>query len=318
VSSLIGYRGRLWFANSVKFVNHNSADLYSFNPGTGRTRYEKHLFSQDAGDPVIAQGLLYWPFEDSRFSPGHGEFMVTNGRDWGWHVIPKGRAFHLHTMGAAGGRLYAAISAWSAKIAVSRDRGTSWSLPYEYPTPEGKVSRITSMAVLGGTLFAGATTWYDDNSPKLLRAGPDGLAPVPGWAAGLDVTPTIAFRDSVYAVNAGPDGAALWRTDGARVERLRGPDGVINTFATDGKKLWAVTARKAPGILWQTTDGATWSTVHRFDAVRPLSVAIFDGSPYVGVFSDKGGELRGSENRTAVSFESRFQALPKNPRLTKT
>ena len=58
VSSLIGYRGRLWFANSVKFVNHNSADLYSFDPGSGKARFEKHLFSQDAGEPVVSKGLL--------------------------------------------------------------------------------------------------------------------------------------------------------------------------------------------------------------------------------------------------------------------
>lgn len=66
VSGLVGYGGRLWFANSVKYVNHNSADLYSYDPGTGRTRFERHLFSQDAGEPVVHRGLLYWPFEDSR------------------------------------------------------------------------------------------------------------------------------------------------------------------------------------------------------------------------------------------------------------
>jgi len=27
VSSLIGYGGRLWFVNSRKYVNHNSADI---------------------------------------------------------------------------------------------------------------------------------------------------------------------------------------------------------------------------------------------------------------------------------------------------
>ncbi len=82
VSGMIGYDRRLWFVNSVKFVNHNSADVYSYDPRTGTRRYERHLFSQDAGDPVVSGGLLYWPFEDSRWSPGRGEFMVTNGRDW--------------------------------------------------------------------------------------------------------------------------------------------------------------------------------------------------------------------------------------------
>ncbi|MBI3636578.1 MAG: hypothetical protein HY216_10285, partial [Candidatus Rokubacteria bacterium] len=30
VSSLVGYGERLWFVNSVKFVDHNSADVYSY------------------------------------------------------------------------------------------------------------------------------------------------------------------------------------------------------------------------------------------------------------------------------------------------
>ncbi len=70
VSGIIGFRGKIWFINSKKFVNHNSADLYTYDPATGSTRYERALFSQDAGDPVVMGGLLYWPFEDPRFRPG--------------------------------------------------------------------------------------------------------------------------------------------------------------------------------------------------------------------------------------------------------
>ena len=54
VSSLIGYGERLWFLNAVLFTNHNSADVYSYDPVTGNTRYEAHLFSQGrrpAGGP---------------------------------------------------------------------------------------------------------------------------------------------------------------------------------------------------------------------------------------------------------------------------
>ena len=64
-SRLIGYRGKLWFANSVKGRNHNSADIWSFNPKTNESRYERHLYSQDAGHPLVYNGLLYWPFEDA-------------------------------------------------------------------------------------------------------------------------------------------------------------------------------------------------------------------------------------------------------------
>ena len=60
VSQLIGYNGRVWFVNSNKYPNHNSADLYSYDPSSGATRYEKHLFSQDAGHPVVYGNLLYF------------------------------------------------------------------------------------------------------------------------------------------------------------------------------------------------------------------------------------------------------------------
>ncbi len=58
VSQMIGFRDRLWFVNSVKFRNQNSADLYSYDPVSGDTRYERHFFSQDAGDPVVLSRLL--------------------------------------------------------------------------------------------------------------------------------------------------------------------------------------------------------------------------------------------------------------------
>ena len=90
VSALIGYGARLWFVNSVPFVDHNSADVYSYDPVTGDTRYERHLFSQDAGSPVVAAGLLYWPFEDARFSMGLGEYMVTDIANWSTAVQRSG------------------------------------------------------------------------------------------------------------------------------------------------------------------------------------------------------------------------------------
>jgi hypothetical protein len=310
VSSLIGYRGKLWFANSVKFVNHNSADLYSFDPGTGKTRYEKHIFSQDAGQPVIAKRLLYWPFEDSRFSPGHGEFMVTNGKDWNWHLIPKGRAFHTHVMQAQSNRLFAGISAWVAKIVVSDDGGTSWRKFYTYPTPDRRVSRITAIADLNGKLFAGATTWYDNKAPKLLMQKGGSMVPVPGWPAGTAVDEIVVHRGWLYAANEGPKESALWRTDGKTVERVDGPLGVVNAMASDGKAMWAITARKGAGVLWRSIDGLRWEEIQRFDNARPLDVAIMGGQPYVGLLSDKGGELWGHSKRISVVVDARRPSLP--------
>jgi len=149
ISSLIAYRGRLWFANSEKFINHNSADLYSYAPGEAAPRYERHLFSQDAGEPLVAGGLLYWPFEDARFSTGHGEYLVTNGRDWRWRILPEGEVFHIHAMIASGPSLYAATSAWRAGLQRSDDRGRHWRVVADMPTAPGRVSRFTSLGVLG-------------------------------------------------------------------------------------------------------------------------------------------------------------------------
>jgi hypothetical protein len=76
VSNLIAFRGRIWFVNSVTGRNHNSADIYSYAPSNGALRYERHLFSQDAGRPTAGDGWLYWPFEDDRFSLGWGMFSA--------------------------------------------------------------------------------------------------------------------------------------------------------------------------------------------------------------------------------------------------
>jgi len=281
VSALIPYRGKLWFANSVKFVNHNSADLYSFDPRSGKTRYEKHLFSQDAGHPLVAKGLLYWPFEDSRFSPGHGEFMVTNGKDWNWHLIPKGRAFHTQVMQAQSNRVYAGISAWVGKIVVSDDGGTSWREFFTYP-----------------------------KAPKLLMQKGGDMVPVPGWPAGAAVDEIVIHKGWVYAANDGPTESVLWRTDGETVERVGGPSGVVNALASDGKTVWAITARKGAGALWRSPDGLRWEEVQKFDKARPLDIAVMGGQPYVGLLSDKGGELWGPSKRLSASVDQHRPSLP--------
>jgi hypothetical protein len=318
ISSLIAYRGRLWFVNSVKFVNHNSADLYSYDPATGRTRYEKHLFSQDAGDPVVADGLLYWPYEDSRFSPGHGEFMATNGKGWVWRVIPAGRAFHTHSMTTmatkTGTTLLGATSAWKGRIVASDDRGENWRLLYEYPTPDGNVSRFTTLAVLNDALFAGITTWYDNTKPKLLRWDGKGMGAVPGWPAGNAVRTMATHRGWVYASNESEKATTLLRTDGERVEPVSGIEGTVEAFHSDGTYLWAVTIERRSGMLWRSRDGASWEKIQKFDQGRPLSVATLDGKPYVGLLSNGGGTLWGPPPHGRKTAPTEFHArLPEPP-----
>jgi formylglycine-generating enzyme required for sulfatase activity len=282
VSQMIGFMGRLWFVNSVKFRNHNSADLYSYDPVSGDTRYERHLFSQDAGDPVVSGGLLYWPFEDARFSSGRGEYAVTNGQLWRWRVLPEGEVFHVHAMAAHGTTLFAATSAWRGGLQRSDDGGASWKIVYDHPTPAGRVSRFTSLALLGDTLYAGLTS-HTDQGGKLFRLEKGTLVAVSDWPRGQRSTVLQAHAGWLYAVNDDGAGSAVWRTDGTRVEAVTGLDGMnVRAFASGAQNLWAVSAGAGNGTLWRSRDGLQWMLVQRFERAEPLGVAVYAGDVYVG------------------------------------
>ena len=311
VSGLISYGGRLWFVNSVKFIDHNSADIYSYDPVSGKTRYERHLFSQDAGEPVVFGGLLFWPFEDSRFSARHGEVMITNGRDWQWRSLPDGEVFHTHTMITHRGGLVAAISAWRAGLQRSED-GVAWRVIYDHPTPARTVTRITTLATLGDKLYAGLTDYRPVGS-KLLIWVDDTLQPVAGWPVGTMVTSLTAYRGWLYGVNTTADGSALWRTDGKTVRRVTGLDGqFVSDLAAGPDALWAVTADRNGGTLWRSTDGLTWKAEQRFNDAKPIDVYVTSEGVYVGTHVPGGrGTLWGPPPPSAT--DSRMDLLPIMP-----
>jgi sulfatase modifying factor 1 len=282
VSQMIGFMGRLWFVNSVKFRNHNSADVYSYDPVSGATRYERHLFSQDAGDPVVSNGLLYWPFEDARFSAGHGEYAVTNGRHWQWRVLPKGEVFHVHAMAGREKTLFAATSAWRGGLQRSGDSGASWEIIYDHPTPAGRVSRFTSLAFLGDTLYAGLTS-YAGEGGRLLRREKNALAAVSHWPRGRRSAALHSHAGWLYALNDDGTRSRVWRTDGTRSEAVTGLDDVnVRAFASTPQHLWAVSAGQGDGALWRSRDGLQWTLVQRFESAEPLDVAAYAGNVYVG------------------------------------
>lgn len=291
VSGLVGYSGRIWFINSVKFVDHNSADVYSYNPANGETRYERHLFSQDGGQPAVANGLLYWPFEDSRSSTGHGEYMVTNGRDWQWRILPDGEVFHVHAMIAYRGTLFAATGAWRGALQRSNDSGITWQVIYDHPTPPRSVSRITSLAVVAETLYAGLTDYRLQGS-KLLRWTGRTLKPVEGWPPGTMVSSLSSYRGWLYGVNTTEGNSAAWRTDGKKSQRVNDLNGYrVRAFAAGPDALWAVSASERGGVLWRSTDGLKWSRVQKLREAEPLDVLVYAGEVYVGT---KGPNGRGT------------------------
>lgn len=301
VSQLVGYRGKLWFANSVKGVNHNSADLYTYDPGTGGLRYERHLFSQDAGDPVVAGGLLYWPLEDSRFSLGWGQFMVTNGQGWELGTIPTAQIFHTHALARQGQRLVAATSAWRGGLQVSSDRGISWRAVYDHPTQRGRVSRIVTLATLsnsaGDTVIGYIKERRDGKDlRRLLRLREYAVIEVPGWPQQRSIAAMAAHQGSLYAAVILPEGIAIWRTDGNSSEAMTPPRRYwrVQGMASGPEGLWVVTGAgavsgaealpgaDATGQVWFSADGVSWKQRYSLAGGEPRHIAIHGGRPYVG------------------------------------
>ena len=298
VSGIIGYRGRMWFANSVKYVNHNSADLYSYDLVTGHTQFERHLMSQDAGDPAIAAGLLYWPFEDSRLSRGLAEFAVTDGRRWRWRDLGTAFNFHAHAMVSTADGLYAATSGWQGAIAHSNDGGRNWTFVYAHPTPQRQVSRFTSLAALANTAYAGLTS-RQESGPKLFVLSEAGAEPVSGWPDGESTTLLTAFGSWLYAINYGAGRPTLWRTDGKRVQQIPVPGAGIQDMTATAAGLVAVSAngdRRAGGDVWRSRDGVNFEPWWQFDTGRPIDLAFYRCRIYVGLIGPRdAGQLWGSE-----------------------
>ena len=285
LSALIGYRGRLWFANSVRYPNHNSADLYSLGLAAGDIRFERHLFTQDVGTPVTTGGLLYWPYEDPRPSVGWGHIAVTDGARWQLRVMPGDPPmFHVHAMENLGGRLYAATSAWRAGLHRSIDRGVRWRQIYDHPTPDRRVSRIFALAGFGGRLFGALVERRNGTQrfPLLVLDG-DTVAEVPGWPETAKTLDLIAAIDGVYGLVRDAGGTAFWRSNGRVSERLADAATMppLRAFAADENGFWGVGDDSNGGALWHSGDGRRWRRVQDLPGGRPVDVAVTQGRVYV-------------------------------------
>ncbi len=283
VSRMIGYGDQLWFANSVKGRNHNSADLYSYNFNSGDIRYERHLFSQDAGRPVVFNGLLHWPLEDARFSLGFGHVLTTDGKQWAENVIPTGQIFHTHAI-AATDHLIAATSAWRAHIDLSFDGGNSWQQIYDHPTPDRRVSRIVDLVTLGKRVF-GSLVSRDERG--LLDLSRPAVQPVPGWPFNQTIRALTVYQGHVYGLVQMPERLEIWRTDGERSEQLVGLDdigdeAVARDLIADERGLWLLTTDDAEGRVWRSADGKTWTKAYDFRGGVGFELAIYRGQLFVG------------------------------------
>jgi len=275
-SNPIIYDGRLWFSVSVKGRNHNSADLWSLDPQTGDLQYERHLFSQDAGTPVIFQGLLYWPHEDSRLSLGYGAISVTDGDTWGELEIPTAKTFHLHHLIDWGGTLVAVTSAWQAGLQTSDDGGATWSAFYDHPTEAKRVSRLNSPAVVLGRLYF---KLRDPAGTRLVRVTEHELAEIAQWPQ-THFHSLTSFNSTLYGIVGRRGSASIWKSSwksgGRKSQRLAAAYGrgdPVDLYA--GKdRIWALFAQTNGGYVASSKDGNRWQIEATFEGGTPHELIV--------------------------------------------
>ena len=316
VSKLIAYDSRLYMVNSEVYVNHNSADIYSYHPLKRESRFEHRLFSQDAGTPVVIDGLLYWPYEDPRFSAGNGEYEVTDGTRWQWQVIPQIYGFHLHGMSRHQKTIYAIASAWEGRIYRSEDQMKSWQLLYEHSMPPRRVSRVNAMQALGDSLYF-ALTAKTEIGVKLLfmKNSQSPVIPVPGWPNGQSLGPMIAYKNWIYAVNKTKGNHQLWRTNGhTSAEPIPDLDAYrLNAFGATPDSLWAVGQQDSEGFLWRSSDGQSWKQVQQFSS-PVIAMTTVASEVYVGTYEpDQGGRLWGPRHPKGFGTSPLPKKLPDQP-----
>jgi hypothetical protein len=291
VSDLVAFGERLWLANSVKHREHNSADLYSFDPRSSTFRYERHLFSQGVGKPVVSEGRLYWPLEDPRFHLGVGQLASTDGEDWELHVVETPRLRHVHAGAELDGRLWLAASFGGPVLLASADAGRSWQVEYAAPDPLDRIDRILRLEKLGSDLYGYLLAGVREGERTLVRLRDGALVPVPDWPGRSEILSLAAFRGWLYASVRAPNGGELWRTDGSRSERVHSAPQGVRDLASDGKAIWALCARREGGSVWRSSDGRRWVHDAELPGGLPREIQLYGGEPYV---AGRGPRRRGA------------------------
>ncbi len=280
-SRLIGYRGRLWFANSVKYKNHNSADIWSLNPQTLEKRLERNLFSQDAGTPIISNNILYWPLEDALLANGNGVIASTNGDDWQNHIIDTALIYHTSEVHEWRDGLLAVTGARNAGLHYTQNGGQNWQEIYDHETPHTHISRIRNVTLWNDALYA---TLRDEKTQRLVKWTGTSFETVKAWPLNRTVRGLTLHRNALFAIIGRGKNAEIWRYDGDSAQNLNHKAHFID-LTTDGTSLWAVTR---DGDLFSITEKLQWRQHARITGGIPYEITAIDGAIYVaGAGNDK-------------------------------
>ncbi len=293
VSHLIAYKDRIWLVNSQPYRDNNSADIYSYSVADNSIRYERSLFSQDTGAPVIFEGLLHWPYEDPRRSAGSGEYAVTDGTNWEWRAMESGSVMHVHAMNVCDGDLVAATGSWTGQLHRMQQNG-KWQVQYDYPAATNRFSRIVSVDQLGDDCIVGASA-RGKNEAKLFSLNGDKPDPVSGWPASERVDNLTRHNNAIFAFVDSGNSRQLMRFDGNQSIKVELPEGHRpRAMHSDGDTLWLATHnannKQTPGALWQYAENNSLRLIQQFSDV-PISLTSLNGVVAIGTYSNSGGAL---------------------------
>lgn len=302
-SRLIGYRGRLWFANSVKYRNHNSADIWSMNPQNGNMRLERNLFSQDAGTPIMFNDLLYWPHEDALLAGGTGEISATNGEDWSVFNIESALMYHTSELIDFHGKLMAVTGARNAGLQTSLDDGRSWKQLYDHSAPRTHIARIKDVTQLGNDYYA---TLRDKKTQRLVKWNGTGFDPVASFQFNRPIRGLTAHDGAIHAIVGRGENREIWKSDGQSSSNL-GRKGNFIDIASDGETLWAITNE---GLLFSIRNGE-WQHHSRLKGGKPTSIEAVDGAIYAAGAGDDGrGIIWGPKVHKLKGVNKKIAAMP--------
>ena len=255
------------------------------DPQTGEKRLERNLFSQDAGEPLVYKGLLYWPLEDALLANGKGEVSATDGENWGSYNIDSALMYHTSELHLWQGDLLAITGARHAGMQLSRDNGKSWEELYNHPAPDRRIARIKDLVMLNGVAYAALR---DKKIQRPARWTGQQFETAKTW--NLPVRSLTAFNGSLYMIVGRAKERQIWKYDGKEATRVSHANHYIDLSVQDGK-LWTVT--KSAALLSMQNDGE-WQEHMKLENGTPYEIKNISGALYVaGTGDDKRGIIWG-------------------------
>lgn len=194
------YGGRLYFGSGDYYKNRGPAEIFSYDPATGRLEKSAVLPDEEASRFVLLNGRLAVPGTDpteawSSDAPFYGSYYVLTGDTWVQKQVLPG-AIHNFDLIAYGDCIFAGLGVvpGNSPIAVSTDGGESFSAVPLYKngvpldTSDLELVRTHDFILCGDTLYATLYATYPEKTqpPRYELYVYDGDAAHFRYAASLD------------------------------------------------------------------------------------------------------------------------------------